>query len=162
MQDFIEVGEIKLAVIRQPNPADFEVTFCSEHLPRHDVGVVFHVGEHNCVSCTQIGFPPREGDKVEALGSVLGKDDRFRNWCVNEAGNFCSGAFEVIVCFGSHTVRRTVNGGVVVGQEIRHRIDDHLRFLSRVRRIEIHHSLAVYASFKKGKIVLERRKIHSA
>ncbi len=55
----VEVGEVELAVGGERDPAQLDAALGGEHLPRHDVGVVLHVGEHDDVAGAEVGAAPR-------------------------------------------------------------------------------------------------------
>ena len=65
----------RAAVVAQRDPAQLDVALGLEHVPRHDVGVVLHLGEHDGVARLEVGAAPRMGDEVERLGGVLGEHD---------------------------------------------------------------------------------------
>ena len=73
-----EVGEVELAVGGERHPAQLDAALGGQHVPRHDVGVVLHVGEHDDVAALQVGAAPRVRDQVQRLGGVLGEDDLVR------------------------------------------------------------------------------------
>ena len=51
----VEVGEVEPEVVGQRDPAQLDAAFGGEHVPRHDVGVVLHVREHDASPSLQIG-----------------------------------------------------------------------------------------------------------
>ena len=71
----VEVGEIELAVVGEGDPADLDAPLGGEHVPRHDVGVVLHVGEHDHVAGGRGWLVPTLRHQVQGLGGVLGEDD---------------------------------------------------------------------------------------
>ena len=46
----VEVGEVELAVGGERDPAQLDAALGGEHVPRHDVGVVLHLREHDDVA----------------------------------------------------------------------------------------------------------------
>ena len=44
-------------------------------LPRHQVTVMFHLGQHHLVAFPQVLQPPGIGDEVQRFSGILGKDD---------------------------------------------------------------------------------------
>ena len=56
------------------HPAQLDAALGGEDVPRHDVGVVLHLGEHDDVALAQVRAAPRVGDEVEPLGGVLRED----------------------------------------------------------------------------------------
>ena len=61
----IEIIEAEHAVVTDGQPAQLDAPFGREHVPRHDVGVVLHLGEYDDVTGLQVGTTPRMGDEVE-------------------------------------------------------------------------------------------------
>ena len=51
-----EVGEVELAVGGERHPAQLDAPLGGEHVPRHDVGVVLHLGQHDDVAVAA-GWP---------------------------------------------------------------------------------------------------------
>ena len=78
MEQLVEVGEVELAIGREWHPPQLDAELGGEHVPRHDVGVVLHVGEHDDVAGAQVGTTPRGGDEVERFGGVLREDHLVR------------------------------------------------------------------------------------
>ena len=71
----VEVGEIEAVVGGERNPAKFDAALGREHVPRNDVGVVLHLGEHDDIARPQVGAAPRIRDEVDGLGGVAGEDE---------------------------------------------------------------------------------------
>ena len=88
----VEVVEVEAAVGGERDPAQLDAPLGGEDVPRHDVGVVLHVGEHDDVAGAEVGPAPRLGDEVERLGGVLGEDDLVGVAGVDEAGDLGPGA----------------------------------------------------------------------
>ena len=61
VEQLVEVGQVELAVGGERDPAHLDAALGGEHLPRHDVGVVLHVGEHDDVAVAEVGPAPRRG-----------------------------------------------------------------------------------------------------
>ena len=92
-----EVGEVELAVGGERDPAQLDAALGGEHVPRHDVGVVLHVGEHDDVAGAEVGPAPRLGDEVERLGGVLREHDLVGVAGVDEAGDLARAASKASV-----------------------------------------------------------------
>ena len=63
-------------------------------LPRHDVGVVLEVGEHDLVTGSDVLASPALGDEVDALGRAADEDDLARRRSVEEAPDLLAGRLE--------------------------------------------------------------------
>ena len=114
-----------------------------QHVPRHDVGVVLHLRQHDDVALLQVGPTPAVGDEVETLGGVLGEDQFIGVRCVDEALRRLASILVRVGCLGSELVRAAVDRRVRRLHEASHRVDDRARLLRGVGRIEIHQRLAV-------------------
>ena len=119
----VEVGEVELAVGGQRDPAQLDAPLGGEHVPRHDVGVVLHVGEHDDVAGAEVGPAPRLGDEVERLGGVLGEHDLVGVAGVDEAGDLGPGGLEGVGGLGGEAVGAAVDRRVGRLVEARHRVD---------------------------------------
>ncbi len=71
----VEVAEVEPVVAGEGDPAELDAALGGEDLPRHDVGVVLHVGQHDGVALAQVGPGPRVRDQVDGLGRVADVDD---------------------------------------------------------------------------------------
>ena len=87
----VEVREVEAEVGGERDPAQLDAAFGGEHLPRHDVGVVLHVREHDRVAGLQVGARPRVRDEVDRLGRVAREDDLLGARCVDEACDLARG-----------------------------------------------------------------------
>ena len=54
----VEVGQVEQTLGRERHPAQDDAPFGGEDVPRHDVGVVLHVREHDDVTFVQIRSTP--------------------------------------------------------------------------------------------------------
>ena len=75
VEQAVEVGEVEAVVGGQRDPAQLDAALGGEHVPRHDVGVVLHLREHDGVARAEVGARPRVRDEVDRLGDVLREDD---------------------------------------------------------------------------------------
>jgi hypothetical protein len=71
----VEVVEDQTAVVVDGQPTQLDAPLGRQHVPRDDVGVVLHLGEHHHVATVEVGAAPAVGDQVEGLGGVLGEHD---------------------------------------------------------------------------------------
>src|SRR5437867_4163809 len=77
--------ELQLAARGDRNEAQLDPAFGLEKLPRHQVRVVLHLGEHDRVARGELRAAPRMGDQVERLGAVAREDALARRGGVDEA-----------------------------------------------------------------------------
>ena len=94
VEQLVERREVEAEVGRERDPAQLDAAFGGEHLPRHDVGVVLHVREHDRVAGLQVGARPRVRDEVDRLGRVAGEDDLVGARRVDEAGDLAPRVLE--------------------------------------------------------------------
>ena len=81
------LGEVEATVVGQGDEAQLEAPLGGEHLPRHDVGVVLHLGADHDVARAQVGPAPGVGHQVDALGGVLGEHHLGGGGGTDEAGD---------------------------------------------------------------------------
>jgi len=75
VQHRVEVVEDQSAVVVDGEPPQLDAALGGQHVPRHDVGVVLHLGQHHHVAAFQMAAAPGVGHQVESLGGVLGEHD---------------------------------------------------------------------------------------
>ena len=131
------VGEVELPVGGDRQPAQLDPLACRHDVPRDDVGVVLHLGEHDHVAGLQVGAAPGLGDEVERLGGVLGEDDLVGVGGVDEAGHLRPRPLEAVGGLGGEAVGAAVDRRVRRLGEDAHRVDDLGGLLRRVRRVEV-------------------------
>ena len=83
----VEVAQVEAVVGGERDPAQLDAALGGEDVPRHDVGVVLHVREHDGVALAQVGARPRVRDEVDRLGRVADEDDLVGAVRVDEAGD---------------------------------------------------------------------------
>ncbi|MBO7630225.1 MAG: DUF2851 family protein, partial [Bacteroidales bacterium] len=115
----------------------------ARHLPRHEVGVVFHLGDEHFVTGLQEALAEGGGDEVHRLGGAAGEDHLLRRGCVDETLDGAAGGLELLGGKLAQMVHATVDvavdGEVVAGQ----RVDDRQRFLRGGGVVEIDERAAV-------------------
>ena len=95
VEQAVEVGQVEAVVVGDGDPAQLDAALGGEDVPRHDVGVVLHVREHDGIALAQVGACPRVRDEVDGLGGVADVDDlvrvarvrRTRRPCARAASN---------------------------------------------------------------------------
>ena len=66
--------EVELAFVVDRHDAERRPGLLANELPRDDVGVVLHPGEHDLVARPEVGAAPALGDEVDALGAAARED----------------------------------------------------------------------------------------
>ncbi len=156
VEELVEVGEVELAVGGERHPADLDAALVAQHLPRHDVGVVLHVGEHDDVALAEVGAAPRAGDEVDRLGGVLGEDHLVGARRVDQPGDGTPGALVGLGRLAGESVGAAVDGRVGGLEELGHGVDDLARLLRRVPRVEVHERCAVDLTRQDGELLAHR------
>ena len=131
------------AVVGDRDELEVAVLLLGEDLPRDEVRVVLHLGEHDRVAAADVVAAPRVRDEVDRLGRVAGEDDLVAVGGVDEPGH--RGARRLVgrrraladLVDPAVDVRGVL---VVVAVE---RVDDRLRLLARRRGVEEDERLAV-------------------
>ncbi len=77
-QEDLEDVEAQDPVVGDRDELQVAVHLLGQDLPRHEVGVVLHLGEHDRVALAQVAAAPAVGDEVHRLGRVAGPDDLVR------------------------------------------------------------------------------------
>ena len=65
---------VQREVLGYRDVAKLDAALLGQHLPRNDVGMVFHFGENDGVPFLQVGSAPSVGDKVDRFGGAAGDD----------------------------------------------------------------------------------------
>jgi hypothetical protein len=159
VEEPVEVGEVELPVGGERHPTDLDAELVAQHLPRDDVGVVLHVGEHDDIAFAEVGAAPRAGDQVQRLGRVLGEDHLVGGGCVDQAGDCCSGTFVRLGRFTGEPVRAAVDRSVGVLEELGHRIDHPARLLRRVAGVEVDERLTVDLTGEDRELLAHRLQV---
>ena len=115
-----------------------------EDVPRHDVGVVLEVAEHDDVARLQVGARPRVRDEVDRLGGVAREHDLARLACAwTKPGDLAARGLERRGGLFGDRVHAAVHVRVRLAVDAVHRVEDRLRLLRRRRGVEVHEPLAV-------------------
>ena len=145
VDQLVDVGEVEPTVVGDAEPAQRRAGALAQDLPRHDVGVVLHLGDDDLVAGLQRASSPRQDvrDQVQRLGGVLGEDDRVGVGCADERGHLEAGALVGSGRLLTQRVRRAVDVGVVLLVELGEGVEHLARLLRGVRTVEIDQRLVV-------------------
>jgi len=100
-----------------------------ELLPRHDIGVVLKLRQHDLVAAADVHAAPRLGDEIDRLCGSPGENDAVGGRRADEFRDLRPGVFVGVRCPGGECVRAAVNVGVLVAVEIGDPVDDLPRLL---------------------------------
>ena len=145
----------RLVVGGERDPPDLDAALGGEDLPRHDVGVVLHVREHDGIALTQVGPGPGVRDEVDGLGGVAHVDDLVRVRGVDEARDLGARGLERGGGLLRDRVHAAVHVGVVLAVVAVHRVEHRERLLRRGRGVEVDEALAVHLPLQDREVGLD-------
>ena len=153
----VQVGQVETALVGQADPAQGGTGAPGKLLPRHEVGVVLHLGDHDLVA-----HPEREprcdrrvdtvhrpfrrsvaegvGDQVQRLGGVLGEHDLPRLGA-DKGGHGLTGTLEGVGGLFGQLMGTPVNCGVLLLVEGALGIEHLARLLRGRPGVEVHQGL---------------------
>ena len=141
-QDLEDV-EAEDPVIGDRDELEIAVLLLDEDLPRHEVGVVLHLGQDDDVAAGDVLPAPRVRHEVDRLGRVAAEDDLVAVRGVDEAGDARPGRFVGRGRALADLVDAAVDVGVVLAVVGVHRLDDGERLLAGGGRVEVDERAAV-------------------
>ncbi len=160
VEESIEVGQVEAVVLVDGDPTELDAALFGQHQPRHDVGVVFHLGEEHAVAGAEIRPGPGGSDQVDGLRGVLGEDHLVLGVGRADQPSYRHpGRFVEAVRFLGDRVDPTVHvgvGGLVVRV---HGVEDTLGALRRRGRVEIDDAVPVHGPTEQRKIIFELGKV---
>ena len=153
----VEVVEHQAAAVVDRDVADVEsAELLRDDHPRHDVGVVLHLGQEDGVARPQVGPAPAVRHQVERLGRVLGEHHLVRR--VRRADEAPRHQPGPLVERGGLLGRR-VDAAVDVGVRrlvvVRHGVDDRPRLERGGGGVEIHDRPAVDGARQQGEVLAQ-------
>ncbi len=149
---FILGKTLEKALIGDGNVAQRCAFFFGEHLPRHDVGVMFHLGANDLVAFLEVSAPPRIRDEVDGFGGIARPDDLARGFGADEPHHFFAGGFVQVGRFFAERIDAAMNIGVAAPVILVHRVNHLARSLRRGGAVEENERLAVNLAFENWKI----------
>ena len=160
-QHGLERAEVDPVILGQRAHVDHRTSAFGNHLPGHDVRMVFKRGQHDAVACRQARHAPARSDEVDRLGRAAHEDDLVFATGANELRNALAGGLVGHRHVRAAAIDPAVHGCVIAAQRAAHRVDHRLRFLRRRRRVEIMPRRAL-ARQQAGKIRLAGKGRHLA
>ena len=120
-EEAAEVDQVEPSLVGDRDPPQRRASAARELLPRHQVGVVLHLGDEDLVPLAELepgglglsrnGVRERVGHEVERLGGVLG-EHHLVGLTADEGGNPRTGPLVAVGGLLRELVRPTVNGRV--------------------------------------------------
>ena len=129
VEQAVEVAQVEAVVVGDGDPAQLDAALGGEDVPRHDVGVVLHLREHDGVALAQVGACPRVRDEVDGLGRIADVDDLVRVVCVHEPGDLGARRLECRGRLLGDRVHAAMDVGVVLAVVAVHRVEHCERLL---------------------------------
>ena len=143
LEQHLEHVEAQHAVIGDRDELEVAVLLLDEELPRNEVRVVLHLGEHDHVAAADRLATPRVRHEVDRLGGVAREDDLVRVRRADEPRDLGARLLVGRCRSLADLVDPAMDVGVVLAVELVDRVDDDLRLLARGRRVEVDERLAV-------------------
>ena len=134
--------EVEAAVVGDRHVAQLGAPLLGQELPRHDVGVVLHLGEHDPIPGADVGAAPRVGDQVDRLGDVL-REHHLLVVGVDPVGDRPAGALERRRRLLRKRVDPAVDVRVVLGQRGVESVEHRLGLLRGGRAVQVGERLAL-------------------
>jgi hypothetical protein len=139
------------ALVVDVEPVERRPGALADELPRHEVRVVLHLGDHDAVARAEVRAAPRVRDEVQRLGDVPG-EDRLGDAPAGERGDALARALEQLGRLHLERVDAAVDGRAMGLVVVVHRVDHRARRLRRRRAVEVDEPLAV----ERRELVRER------
>ena len=133
----LQAGEIDLARIGDLRDPQLDAGRIPQHLPRHQIGVMFHLGNHDRLAGLQERFRVAMGDEVDGLGRVADEDDLLALG-VQEGRRLVARGLIIIGGALAHPVQAAMHIGVAMLHRPHHRLDHGARLLRRGGAVEEH------------------------
>jgi len=125
----------------------------AQHLPRHNIGVVFQSGDKDFIARFQEFAPPALRDEVYGLGRPVSKNNLVVMFGINKTAHRFAHRFIGVGSALAEVVDAAMNVGIIVFHEAGHRFDHRARFLRARSRVEIGERVIVHALRQSGEIL---------
>ncbi len=143
----LEFLEQELAPVVHRRPFQDRALALAEIMPRHDVRVVLHDGEHDLVTladAVRTAHPPEAiRHEIVRRRGVAGEDDLVRRGGIEKGAHGLAGVLERLGRHVGHVVQATMDVGVAGLHHVRHCIDHGPWLLRRGSAVEIDERLAI-------------------
>ena len=124
----------------------------AEHLPGHDIRVVFESADEDLVALVDICLAEREREGIETVRCTFGEDDLIAALGMDEVRYHLSRLFVMTRRYLTQMMHATVNITVPRGISFHDGIQHGLRLLTRGGVIQVHQFSSVYLLFQYWKI----------
>ena len=124
------------AVIAHLKNFERETEFVAQHLPGHQIGVMFRFGNQNFVAGLQVFASPAGGNQINRLGGIAGKNNFLLRSGVDEIRGNAARIFIFRGRLLGQIIRSAVHVGILPEINLVHFFDNLPRFLRRRSGIE--------------------------
>ncbi|AEW73302.1 hypothetical protein EcWSU1_01864 [Enterobacter ludwigii] len=152
IQQRVELLKLEGAINIQWDHPQLRTDTLTEHLPRHDIGMVLHLGDDDVIPRVDLRVAPAVGNKVDPLGGTTHKHQFLWRACIEESGDLGTHIFHTLGRLRTHGVDTPVHGGITVAVEFRFRFDHLIRFLRAGRTVQIRQGQTVHFTGQNRKI----------
>ena len=158
----IQLAQVEQAFVASDGDvAELRAGALGEHLPRHDVAVVLHLGEQDDVAGLDELPAPRVGDEVDAFGGAACEDDFLRAAGVEELPRPLPRRLEGIRRAVAQLVDATVHIRIVSLVVAHEGVNDRARLLRRRGVVKIHERMPMDLLVEDGEVGAERGPVRS-
>ena len=158
-RDLVEVREVRIAVLVDPQHQEFGPLPLSDVLPGHEVRMVLELGHDDSVSGAEVVSAPRVCHEVQALRRIAEEDHLASVRGIEERARLLSRALEAAGrALGQH-VDRAVDVRVRCLVELSHPVEHLARLLRGVRGVEVGKTLAVDLLLEDREVAAQRARV---
>ena len=129
-------------------------------LPRHNIGVVFHLADDDIITLAQESLAPRIGDGIYRSGSSRREDYLLAIGSTYKHTHALARLLVELGCLLRKTMYATVDIGILLTMQTIHRLDNSLGLLRRSSTIEVDERLAIHLATENREIVTYAEYIH--
>ena len=142
-EELLELVHDQFAGIVDRRNLDHRAATLGDELPRHDVRMMLHDGQHDLVARPELGPAPARGDQVDSLGGAADEDDFALIGRAEELAGLLARAFHRLGRLLAHEVDAAVDVGVLGLVGMADRIDDGIGLLRARPIVEIYQLVVV-------------------
>ena len=142
-EQFDEAIDEELARLADRRDLERSAGTRADQLPRHDVGVMFHLGDEDRIAGSEAWQGEAVGDQVGRLGRARGEDDLVARGRIDETRQLVAGRLVGIGRLGAERVHRARHVGIAGPVEAIGRLDHGQGLLRGIGVVEVDQRLAM-------------------
>ena len=147
--------EVKAIVVAQGDDTQADATLRGLQLPRHDVGVVFHLADDNLVALLHLALAERLCHEVDGLGGATCEDNLFYLAGVDETAHPLTGSLMEVGGLLREIVDATMYIGIHVQIFVAHGIEHTQRLLRCGGVVEVDQRSAIDLARQNGEVLTD-------